>query len=50
MKNGCICVVEGVNMLIILEGVEVFIVVKIFYVLGKVVNVGGVVILGLEMS
>lgn len=34
----------------ILEVIDVFIENKLMYVLGKVVNVGGVVILGLEMS
>lgn len=48
--NGCIVVFEGVNMLIDFVGVYVFKVVRIFYVFGKVVNVGGVVVFGLEMS
>lgn len=49
LVNGCVCVVEGVNMFLILEVVDLFFEVGIFYVLGKVLNVGGVVVSGLEM-
>lgn len=49
VKNGCICVVEGVNMLIQLEVVRVLQKNKVLFGLGKVLNVGGVVVFGLEM-
>lgn len=47
--NGVKVVVEGVNMLIMIEVIDFFFEVGVLFVLGKVVNVGGVVILGLEM-
>lgn len=49
INNGCYCVVEGVNMLIEFEVIEVFQNYRILYGLGKVINVGGVVVFGLEM-
>lgn len=48
--NGVWVVFEGVNMFCVLEVVEVFQKVGVLFVLGKVVNVGGVVILVFEMS
>lgn len=50
MKNGVKVVVEGVNMFCILEVVVVFVKLVVIYCLGKVVNVGGVVVFVLEMS
>jgi glutamate dehydrogenase/leucine dehydrogenase len=50
VKNGCICVVEGANMPVTLEGVEVFLKAKILYAPGKASNAGGVATSGLEMS
>lgn len=47
--NGVKVVVEGVNMLIIIVVIDLFLEVGVLFVLGKVVNVGGVVIFGLEM-
>lgn len=50
VENGIKIVVEGVNMLCIVKVVFVFYEVDVWYCLGKVVNVGGVVVFVLEMS
>lgn len=49
INNGCYVVVEGVNMLFEFEVIDEFYKNKIFFGLGKVFNVGGVVVLGFEM-
>jgi len=50
VKNGCICVCEGANMPVTLEGVKVFHDAGILYSPGKASNAGGVATSGLEMS
>jgi glutamate dehydrogenase (NADP+) len=50
VKNGCICVCEGANMPVTLEGVKVFQDAGILYSPGKASNAGGVATSGLEMS
>lgn len=57
LKRGCKFVVEGSNMGVDVGGIDVFEKLRMekgkvggcWYGLGKVVNVGGVVIFGLEM-
>ena len=43
-------VVEGANMPIVIEGVNLFLNAKILYAPGKAANAGGVAVSGLEMS
>ncbi len=50
VRNGCICVCEGANMPVTLEGVRVFQQAGILYSPGKASNAGGVATSGLEMS
>ena len=50
VKNGCICVSEGANMPTTIEGVEVFLGIKILFGPGKAANAGGVSTSGLEMT
>ena len=50
VRNGCICVGEGANMLSTPEAVDVFLEHKILFGPGKAANAGGVSVSGLEMS
>ena len=50
VKNGCLCVVDGANMLTEPEAVDVFLENGVLFGPGKAANAGGVAVSGLEMS
>ena len=50
VKNGCIAVIEGANMPVMLDAVKLFHKKGVLFAPGKAANAGGVAISGLEMS